>query len=436
VNGAGTVLLTATQPGNESYNEAHASQAFTVIPFALRAEYLNANGSNVTSNSIRPYLKIVNSDSIGIAYKELTARYWFTAENYAGVNTWIDYAVLGNKVKAGYVALPHPAAGAFWYIEYRFDSSAGVLTAGGNSGVIQSRAANGNWANFNEVDDHSHAGSIIYAPNTHLTLYRNGKLVWGTEPAGVAEQLQLTAVSQSKQSNANSISAVLNLLNQGNVPVDYEDVKVRYWFTAEGSLPVNHWVDYAQVGSTNVIGAVTRLSTPRLGADAYLEFGFKPAAGQLYPLANSSLIQFRMTKSDWSAFDQLNDHSYTLPAPLAENQQITVYYKGQLVYGIEPTEALLTGGAGTTSPAEQQQEAAAASIRLYPNPVVNNLVIQLGQVKTGAHVKVFNIAGALVAVASLNRSTQVLPLQHLAAGVYQVVINNGNQVTSKKIIKE
>ncbi|MBO9564013.1 MAG: hypothetical protein J7621_14615 [Niastella sp.] len=36
------------------------------------------------------------------------------------------------------------------------------------------------------------------------------------------------------------MSTVINLLNQGNVPVNYEDVKVRYWFTAEGSLPVNH----------------------------------------------------------------------------------------------------------------------------------------------------------------------------------------------------
>jgi hypothetical protein len=436
VNGAGTVLLTATQPGNELYNEVHASQSFTVIPLALRAEHLNANGSNVTGNSIRPYLKIVNSDSVGIAYKELTARYWFTAENYAGVNTWIDYAVLGNKVKADYVALPHPAAGAFGYIEYRFDSTAGVLAAGGNSGVIQSRVANGNWANFNEADDHSHAVSAMYAANAHVTLYRNGKLVWGTEPVAVAEQLQLMVVSQSKQSNANSISAVINLLNQGNVPVNYEDVKVRYWFTAEGSLPVNHWVDYAQVGGTNVIGSVTRLATPRAGADAYLEFGFKPSLGQLYPLANSGVVQFRMAKSDWSAFDQQNDHSYTLPAPLAENQQITVYYKGQLVYGIEPVEALLTGGASTTSPVDHQQDVVASTIRLYPNPVVNNLVIQLGEVNAGAHVKVFNTAGALVAVASLNRSTQVLPLQHLAAGVYQVVINNRKQVTSKKIIKE
>lgn len=439
VNAPGTVQLTAMQPGNDVYNAASALQSFTVIPFALRAEHLNANGSNTTGNSIRPYLKIVNSDSVGLAYQELTARYWFTAEHYAGVNTWIDYAVLGNKVKAGYVSLPAPKDGAFGYIEYRFDSTAGVLAAGGNSGVIQSRVANGNWALFNEQDDHSHNGNTVYTPNSTITLYRNGKLVWGTEPADVVSQLQLSVVAQSRQSNANSISATLNLLNQGNVPVNYEDIKVRYWFTAEGSSPVNHWVDYAQVGGANVVGTVISLPTPRTGADAYLEFGFKPSLGQLYPLANTGVIQFRMAKSDWSAFDQYNDHSYTLPAPLAENQKITVYYKGQLVFGIEPAEALLTGGAGTAAPADQKQEAALAAqstIRLYPNPVVNNLVIRLAQVNTGAQVKVYNSAGALVAVASLNRSTQVLSLQHLAAGIYQVIINNGGQITNKQIIKE
>jgi hypothetical protein len=332
MNAPGTVQITAVQAGNEVYNKASVSQQLTILPFNVTVEHLNANGASVTGNSIRPHLKLINKDSVSLAYKELTARYWLTAENYSGINTWIDYAALGNTVKARYVMLPAARNNALGFIEYSFDSSAGVLPAAGNSGVIQSRASNAGWGKFNESDDYSHTVNSVYTSNEKVTLYRNGKLIAGTEPAGVPEQLNLTVAYQNKSSAANTINAVIKVLNQGNVPVNYEDITVRYWFTAEGNSPLNYWIDYAVPGASNITGAFTRLSQPPLGADAYLEFGFKP--GILYPLSNTGNIQFRITKSDWSAFDQSNDYSYT--------GQITIYYKGKLISGVEPGAGFIT----------------------------------------------------------------------------------------------
>ena len=42
-----------------------------------------------------------------VPYAELTARYWLTAENDAGLNGWIDYAQLGTgRVQLRYLRLP------------------------------------------------------------------------------------------------------------------------------------------------------------------------------------------------------------------------------------------------------------------------------------------------------------------------------------------
>lgn len=439
VNGAGTVQLTALQPGNEIYNAASATQAITVLPYNLRIEHANANGSAANGNSIRPYLNIVNADTLPLAYSELTARYWLTAENYSGINTWIDYAVLGNKVKAQYQSLRAPRNGALGYIAYSFDPTAGILPAGGNSGVIQSRVANSNWGVFNENDDYSHTNNTVYAINPRITLYRNGKLIAGTEPVAVPEQLQVTVASQSKQSGSNTISPLLQVSNTGNKPVSYQDITIRYWFTTEGNATLNRWIDYAQLGNANITGTFTRLSQPRTGADAYLELGFNPALGLLYPLCNTGSIQYRITKSDWSAFDQNNDHSYTLPATLAENARITVYYKGQLIAGIEPSEALLTSGATPnvkTIATQPSAEMALSAVAVYPNPVSDNLNIRLGQFSNKATVKVYNAIGVIVATTSINTSATSISCRHLPAGIYQVVISNGTDTIIKKIIKQ
>jgi Glycosyl hydrolase catalytic core/Concanavalin A-like lectin/glucanases superfamily/Cellulose binding domain/Secretion system C-terminal sorting domain len=439
VNAAGTVQLTALQAGNETWNAASATQTVTVLPYNLRVEHANANGVNVTGNSIRPYLKIVNADSLSLAYKELTVRYWLTAENYSGINTWIDYAVPGNKVKAQYQSLAAPRNGALGYIAYSFDLTAGNLLPGANSGVIQSRVANINWGVFNENDDYSHTTNVAYAVNPRITLYRNGKLIAGTEPVAVAEQLKLIVASQSKQAGANAISTTIQVSNPGNMPVNYNDITVRYWFTAEGNATLNHWIDYAQVGAAQITGSFTRLSQPRTGANAYLEFGFKPTLGVMYPLCNTGLIQYRITKSDWSVFDQRNDYSYVLPAALAENGNITVYYKGQLIAGTEPSEALLTGGKTTVVNSGESQPDATSSIQavmVYPNPVRDNLNIRLDKVGKNAIVKVYNSIGIIVATATMNSTTRTISLKHLPAGMYQVVISNGTETISKKVIKE
>jgi len=57
------------------------------------------------------------------------------------------------------------------------------LAAGGRSGEIQTRFSKSDWANYSETGDYSYDPTkTAFADWSKVTLYRNGVLVWGTEP--------------------------------------------------------------------------------------------------------------------------------------------------------------------------------------------------------------------------------------------------------------
>jgi gliding motility-associated-like protein len=316
----------------------------------------------------------MNADSVGVAYSELTMRYWFTAENYAGVNTWIDYAQLGNSyVKMKYVSLAQPRNGAFGYMEYSF-TTPGNLGAGSNTGQIQSRFANQDSGNLNEADDYSYQSNTgSYGANNHITLYRNSMLIWGTEPTDVSPLTSLNVFyqNQNQSTGSNTISTYLAINNTGNVPVAYGDITARYWFTKDGTQSLNYWIDYAKKGSGNISGNFVSLGAAINGADTYLELAVNAAAGTLYPLSTSGNIQYRIAKSDWSNFNELNDYSYLPKDVMKENNHITVYYKGQLIYGTEPgisgTMALKNTALAVSTPPITVNDAIVVHQGLSPN---------------------------------------------------------------------
>jgi autotransporter-associated beta strand protein len=432
---AGTDTIIATQPGDSIYAPATAKQALHVLPFNLQVQHMDGD-TQTSGTNLKPYLKVINTDTVTAVYKELTARYWFTAENFAGINTWIDYAAMGsNKVKMKYVALDTPRNGAFGYVEYSFDSTAGTLAAGANSGAIQSRVANKNSALLQETNDYSYAPDRTYMTDDHITLYRNGRLIWGIEPATVTPVVDLQVATQSVSNAQNQINTYVRINNEGNTPVNYEDLSVRYWFTVEDSASaLNYWIDYAVLGSQNVTGSFVRLSPAPDSADAYFEVKVKAVAGKLYPLSNSGNIQYRIAKANWSNFNQANDYSYQSGA-LRLNAHATLYYKGQLIWGTEP--AALSGAARqAVIAAGKAVQPLSSGVTLYPNPVVNELRVKVQEPLQDAWITVLSNSGTVVRVQRMTNAQQTVSFSNLPAGVYYVTIRNNGRETTKIIIKE
>nr|WP_295932034.1 cellulose binding domain-containing protein [uncultured Dyadobacter sp.] len=413
---------------------AYSNQVELTTP-TLQVWLKDGDAGQITNNQIKPDLLLKNFGNIPVPYHELTVRYWFTSENHATINSWIDWAQLGtNLVKLQYVRLAEPRRGADGYLEYTFEPAVGQLIVEGTSGPIQSRIAKQTWTNFNETDDHSYADHADYALTQHVTLYRNGQLLSGVEPVLVSPVKQALIESENKNntSNSNSISTYLRIQNTGNVPLEYKDITVRYWFTADGSQPLNHWIDYAALGSSRINGQFVTLPATLPGADTYLEFSFDPTLGSLEPLASTGNIQFRIAKGNWSAFDEADDHSYKVSAPMGVNNKITLYHKGELIYGTEP---IASGARVAAFEMEDDAEAVTKAWSVYPNPARDEIRLDGGDSGRQIDVSIIGINGQSVHQEKTYLKSPIR-VEQLSSGIYLLRVVQDGAVRHMKLLKQ
>ncbi|WP_277227202.1 cellulose binding domain-containing protein [Hymenobacter sp. YC55] len=438
--GTTTVTTTAT---NDCGTTSATFPVTVQSPTTISVLHQNADGV-VANNVIKPNLQLVNNSTQAIPYSELRVRYWLTAEDFATMVATIDYAQVGTgAVKAQYVPLTEPAKGAAGYVEYSFTSAAGTLPAGGNSGAIQSRINKQTQTNFNEADDYSYAATSTYLKNERITVYRNGELLGGVEPALEPSVTKLVALSQNREKKAtsNTISTYLQLRNEGNTSIAYKDLTVRYWFSPEGTQQLKSYLDYADFGANNV-----QITFGQAGTETYAELHFAAALGSFSPLSSTGNIQYRLGKADWSDFNQANDFSYQVAAgALAENMHITAYVQGQLVYGQEPTGATQTSARGQNATALAMKPTSGAAARSvvssYPNPFTGRTTITFTAAQAQNYqLDIYDMQGRLVQHLQTGKALAGQAVQvewqagNAPAGVYMARLTTGNTVQQLKLV--
>jgi hypothetical protein len=148
----------------------------------LKVRYMVGDGS-ATNNLMNPRLVVANAGS-DLPLSELTIRYWYTRDDPQAQTFTCDYARVDcANVSGQYVQLDQPRNGADGYVEIRFNAGAGTVTSGGDSGEIHFRMTNAIQSNYDEMNDHSYSsGTTSFKDWSNVTLYRNGTLIWGTEP--------------------------------------------------------------------------------------------------------------------------------------------------------------------------------------------------------------------------------------------------------------
>ncbi|MFF3350133.1 cellulase family glycosylhydrolase [Streptomyces sp. NPDC002779] len=132
----------------------------------------------------------------------------------------------------------------------------------------------------------------------------------------------------------NAIRPSLQVANTGSSAVKLDAVTVRYYFTRDGSSSVSAWCDYAAVGCAQVKLRVVPLATAVSGADAYLEVSF--TGGSLVTGGNTGDIQLRMSKADWSNFNETNDYSRTTSTTYTDAPAVPAYTGTTLAWGTPP----------------------------------------------------------------------------------------------------
>jgi endoglucanase len=198
------------------------------------------------------------------------------------------------------------------------------------------------------------AGTYASTPDPYIPVYLNGKLAYGQTPPVTADEgcapggtggtggtgtPSVTAEYETAATAATSstISNQIELVNNGTSAVPLSALTVRYWFTEDGTQPLQYSCDYAPVGCANVAGSYATVSPAVTGADHYLQIGFTSAAGSLAPGGNTGGLQNRIYQANFATMTQTNDYSFNAAdASFTANPHITVYDNGTLIYGTEP----------------------------------------------------------------------------------------------------
>jgi hypothetical protein len=119
---------------------------------------------------------------------------------------------------------------------------------------------------------------------------------------------------------------------------------------------------------------------------------------------------------------------------MAANDHVTLYYKGQLIYGTEPAGYVDTAAARIATSSAVVPETAVSKIMIYPNPVLGDrFYIKLNNewVDKTVHVKMYNLFGSLVMQRVMSGRSGVVEIRldkPLATGVYMVQLNDGKAV--------
>ncbi|MDP5275783.1 glycoside hydrolase family 6 protein [Chengkuizengella axinellae] len=140
--------------------------------------------TNDTDNQFKPHFNIVNIGTEDIALSDLTIRYYYTLEGNQSEQFNCDYATVGcENVNGTYHQIGSATSEADHYMEISFTAGAGSISAGGQSGEVQTRTNKADWSNYDETNDYSFDASITsFNDWDHMTLNYNGQLVWGIEP--------------------------------------------------------------------------------------------------------------------------------------------------------------------------------------------------------------------------------------------------------------
>jgi hypothetical protein len=163
----------------------------------------------------------------------------------------------------------------------------------------------------------------------------------GVASVSATTSVKLQAFNGNTASSTNTLYVNFKLVNTGTDVVALSNVKLRYYFTNDGTQANSFACDWATAGNSNVTGSFVAI-TAVIGADRYLEVGFASGAGTLAAGASTE-VKARVWKSDWSNFTQTNDYSFNSTAiNYVDSTMVTAYISGTLYSGTAPDGAPVT----------------------------------------------------------------------------------------------
>ena len=308
----------------------------------------------------------------------VTMRYFMDlSEVYANGGTAEDITLTTNYSQGGSAVgvMPWDEENHIYYVEIQFAGE--PIYPGGQSSYkkeVQFRMTSASaWDNSNDFSYQdiagTNGGSTVCA--THMALYEDGELIFGTEPDGEGvsvtaptqgntgdntpqedtttqnngsqsgsnsvsgDGLTMTIDNQSKSGSGSSLAFFITIRNDGDEAVALSDLEIQYYFTEDGDENLSFWCDYSCLsGSTyttltdKINGTFSFLSGNKTNADTKLSITCD-SKDALRP-GDELTIQVRVAKDDWSNFEFGNDYS------AGGADKTALFCEDELILGSEP----------------------------------------------------------------------------------------------------
>lgn len=130
-------------------------------------------------------VRVKNTGSTSVALKDVTIRYWFTADGFtSALLSRCDFASVTDGCASVTSTFREASAmEADHYLELGFSSAAGNLAVGATSGYAEIAIYNAVYDKLTQANDYSFsATTTAFTPSMQVTGYRAGELAWGIEP--------------------------------------------------------------------------------------------------------------------------------------------------------------------------------------------------------------------------------------------------------------
>lgn len=157
-----------------------ATKTNTPVPPAntLALKHRNVDTA-ASSGSPYPQFQLTNIGGAPEQLQGLEIRYWFTADGATALQAWLDWT---NAMGVVVDLVTTNVGGQTHYLRVRFTQA--YTLAAGASVEVHTRFNRSDWGSLNQANDWSFLAQSSYTSWDHVTLYRNGSKLWGTEPTG------------------------------------------------------------------------------------------------------------------------------------------------------------------------------------------------------------------------------------------------------------
>ncbi|MBL1221822.1 T9SS type A sorting domain-containing protein [Chryseobacterium sp. L7] len=242
------------------------------------------------------------------------------------------------------------------------------------------------------------AGWTVNNPDTAFNWGVGSTSGFASFPSGAAFFDDDNAGPSGINTNARLVSPVINLTAVSNPKLSFKYANQIYMLNSTLKVEVFNGTSWVQVFTSSGASGNWTIDLSTLN---YVLAGYVQASSiNLTPYANAN-FQLRFV------YDDVGDYSF----------------------GVAVDDVVITSGVLAVS-----EVSSAEKMKVYPNPVKNNLYINSDQLKSDSNITVLDMSGREVKKFAGLRDGY--DLSDLPKGNYLIVVDNKKEIISKKITKE